>query len=420
MDPTIPSTSSDETAREPAYGLDHVQITIPQGAEAEARAFYENVLGLREVPAPEALESRGVFWFALGAQSLHVGIEKEFQPSRRGHPALLIHDLEAMRRRLADAGVAVREDVPLPGVLRCFVSDPFGNRIELVQRVAPPPWVSDDPTMPVARSASGEASSPADAERIKRQVREVFSESAEDYVSSATHAEGEDLARLITLADPRPSDVALDISTGGGHVALALSPRVGRVVASDLTPKMLAAARRFLRRRGAENTEFVLADAENLPFLDETFSLVTVRIAPHHYADVRKAVVEMARVLAPEGRLLLIDNIAPPDPMLDALLNEWEVRRDPSHVREYTESEWRAFITQAGLTIRAAEISRKRYEYAPWAARTRMTPEAQRSLATDILNAPPAAQRYFEIQNVGGNLTTWSSEYLLVHAIKPA
>ena len=88
-------------------------------------------------------------------------------------------------------------------------------------------------------------------------------------------------------------------------------------MASDLTPRMLAAARRFIGEQGVTNVEFVVADAEQLPFLDETFSLVTVRIAPHHYADVPRAVREMARVLRPGGRLIVIDNIAPEDDALD-------------------------------------------------------------------------------------------------------
>lgn len=122
-------------AEDGVYGLDHVQVAIPEGTEAEARAFYGGALGLRELTKPETLQGRGGVWYALGAQALHLGVEREFQPARKAHPALLVRDLDAVRRRLAALGVAVREDVPLPGVARCFVFDPFGNRIELVQHL---------------------------------------------------------------------------------------------------------------------------------------------------------------------------------------------------------------------------------------------------------------------------------------------
>ncbi len=128
-------------------------------------------------------------------------------------------------------------------------------------------------------------------------------------------------------------DRALDISTGGGHTALAIAPHVHSVAVTDLTPRMLATARTFLTEQGVSNATYVIADAERLPFLDASFDLVTVRIAPHHYADAPRAAREMARVLTPGGRLLFIDNIAPEDPELDRLMNDWERRRDPSHVR---------------------------------------------------------------------------------------
>ena len=172
-----------------------------------------------------------------------------------------------------------------------------------------------------------------DGEAVKARVRDQFGRTAQSYVSSQTHAHGSDLDRLLELAAPQPTDLALDVSTGGGHTALALAPHVGRVVASDLTPAMLAAARRFLTEQGITNVDYVIADAERLPFLDASFDLVTVRIAPHHYADVHAACRELARVLRPSGHLVLIDNVAPEDPELDAFMNDIERRRDPSHVR---------------------------------------------------------------------------------------
>jgi SAM-dependent methyltransferase len=179
---------------------------------------------------------------------------------------------------------------------------------------------------------------------------------------------------------------------------------------------MLAAARGFITSRGAANVEYVVADAERLPFLDASFDLVTVRIAPHHYADVAQAVREMARVLRPGGRLVVVDNVAPEDEALDAMLNDWERRRDPSHVRAYTAAEWRAFLAGAGLRMTHAEVGRKAIAFGPWAERTGMPDAARAALEADMLAAPERARAYFSVEARDGRLERWSMEYLIVRA----
>lgn len=385
--------------------LDHVQVAAPHGAEAAARAFYGGVLGLREIAKPEALRGRGGVWFAVGTgeRELHVGIEEDFHPQRKAHPAFRVRDLAEARRRLEGAGRTIAESVAIPGRERFETSDPFGNRLEF--------------TRPVQDGAAEDADEAEEAAR--RRVREAFGASAEAYVVSPGHAHGDDLARLVKLAAPRPADRALDVSTGGGHVALALAPHVARVTASDLTPQMLAAARRHLSARGVTNADYVIADADALPFLDGSFDLVTVRIAPHHYPDAARAVREMARVLAPGGRLVAIDNIAPEDAQLDALLNEWELRRDPSHIRAYTAAEWRVFVAEAGLRLTVIETGWKAHEFAPWAERMRMTAHDQAALERDMLAASDDERAYFQLQERNGHLESWSAEYVILAASKP-
>lgn len=111
--------------------IDHVQLAIPPGADAEvkARAFYGELLGLREVPKPEAMRARGGMWFAEG---VHLGVEDGARPSAKAHPALVVDDLAALEAKLAAAGVAFAEARDQPGVRRGHVKDPFGNRIELI------------------------------------------------------------------------------------------------------------------------------------------------------------------------------------------------------------------------------------------------------------------------------------------------
>jgi len=106
---------------------------MPEGGEAAARAFYGGILGMTELPKPEALAGRGGCWFQGGGAEVHLGVEKPFQPARKAHPALIVGSLHEARQRLTEAGCALREGVDLPGLSRIFTEDPFGNRIELVE-----------------------------------------------------------------------------------------------------------------------------------------------------------------------------------------------------------------------------------------------------------------------------------------------
>jgi catechol 2,3-dioxygenase-like lactoylglutathione lyase family enzyme len=109
--------------------LDHVQVAAPPGCEADARRFYGELLGLTEVEKPEPLRARGGVWF----EQLHVGVEKEFTPARKAHPALRVDDLDALAGRLEAAGERVQWDESLPGVRRFYTADPWGNRVELLE-----------------------------------------------------------------------------------------------------------------------------------------------------------------------------------------------------------------------------------------------------------------------------------------------
>jgi catechol 2,3-dioxygenase-like lactoylglutathione lyase family enzyme len=113
-------------------GIDHVQLSMPAGGEDRARRFYGSILGLRETAKPPELMGRGGCWFAGPGVAIHLGVEPDFRPLAKAHPAFIVHDLPAARPALARAGVAVIEDDSGLSVRRCYVHDPFGNRIELV------------------------------------------------------------------------------------------------------------------------------------------------------------------------------------------------------------------------------------------------------------------------------------------------
>ncbi len=115
-------------------GFDHVQVTIPRDAEGAARAFYGGLLGMTEVPKPDALAGRGGCWFQSGTAVIHLGVEEPFAPARKAHPAFLVDDLDVLQGQLTEAGhECTRADCDIPGVVRFHTFDPFGNRIEFQQ-----------------------------------------------------------------------------------------------------------------------------------------------------------------------------------------------------------------------------------------------------------------------------------------------
>jgi catechol 2,3-dioxygenase-like lactoylglutathione lyase family enzyme len=114
-------------------GLHHVQLAMPRGGEDEARSFYVGVLGFEELSKPENLARRGGAWFRSGSAEVHLGVEDDFRPARKAHPAFLVEDLAGLVKRCEGAGYEVKNDEPLSGYDRVYIADPFGNRIELLQ-----------------------------------------------------------------------------------------------------------------------------------------------------------------------------------------------------------------------------------------------------------------------------------------------
>jgi catechol 2,3-dioxygenase-like lactoylglutathione lyase family enzyme len=117
---------------EPFSAIDHVQLAMPSGEEEQARGFYCRVLGMTEIPKPLELAKRGGCWFASGDVQLHLGVEAAFRPAKKAHPAVLCRDYQTLTSHLRAAGIELTEDENIPGVRRCHVFDPFGNRVELI------------------------------------------------------------------------------------------------------------------------------------------------------------------------------------------------------------------------------------------------------------------------------------------------
>lgn len=248
----------------------------------------------------------------------------------------------------------------------------------------------------------------------KDRVREQFGAHADKYVTSQVHAHGESLARLVELVKPQREWRMLDVSTGGGHTALAFARHVHSVVATDLTPEMLFAAERFIRGQGVSNVEFGIADAEMLPFRDGAFELVTNRIALHHYADAYKAIKEMARVLAAGGILGFTDNIVPPHKQTAGYINRFEKVRDPSHNWCYPLVRLESYMTDAGLEVFYTEDSYKRLDFEEWADRMGCSAETKAHLRKILDDAPSEVRAFLDPREQDGRLSFQLAEGTII------
>lgn len=190
-----------------------------------------------------------------------------------------------------------------------------------------------------------------DNQEIYDLVKGSFGPNAHAYTVSAGHANQTELVKLVHRTAPNPSDTLLDIGTGAGHTAIAFAPAVKRAIAYDLTPQMLEEVERNAAAKGVTNVETRQGGAESLPYPNASFELVSCRLTTHHFANLPQALAEMARVLKPGGKLIIMDTTVPEDPELDREINEIEILRDPSHVRNYPASEWRSLVEAVGLNI---------------------------------------------------------------------
>jgi ubiquinone/menaquinone biosynthesis C-methylase UbiE len=235
------------------------------------------------------------------------------------------------------------------------------------------------------------------ANDVRAKVIERFGANAQKYVMSEFHAHGSDLQRIVDGLRVQPHEDVLDIATGGGHVAHALAHAARHVIAADLTPRMLDAARSHGRTQGLANITYVCADAQDLPFLDASFDVVTCRIAPHHFADPERFVREVSRVLTDGGRFSIADNIVPEDASAAHFINDIERLRDDSHVRCAAVSEWRQWLSAAGLKTDTPYVFVKTIDIEAWANRQNVAPQTMAQITQRLTDAPDTYTRDLEI-----------------------
>lgn len=249
-----------------------------------------------------------------------------------------------------------------------------------------------------------ETNQQAAAQEKMRQVQDQFGAVAANYVTSNVHAKGPDLAWLVQAAALTGSERVLDVATGGGHAAFALAPQAATIVALDLTRPMLEVAQAEAQARHLHNISYLAGDAHALPCADDSFDVVVCRHAAHHFPNVAQAVHEWARVLKPGGKLLLIDSTSPEEPEADALLNQIETLRDPSHVRDHRLSEWTALLQQAGLTLHEVREQSLFLDIPSWTQRMLTPPEAVAIIEQLLHTASPDIHERLGIMEQQGAL----------------
>jgi ubiquinone/menaquinone biosynthesis C-methylase UbiE len=239
-------------------------------------------------------------------------------------------------------------------------------------------------------------------ERVQKQ----FGRAVDAYSHSPAFADGEDLRWLVEHAGPEIRDHVLDLGTGAGHTAFALASSARLTVGLDITPQMVQASCRTAKERNIASFQACVGNAEQLPFPDESFSLVASRFTAHHIHNPARMVQEVARVLTANGLLLIVDNTSPDNAEADRWINRVEVLRDPSHVREWSKAEWQGFFQAAGLCFTISRTWLKMLEFDDWVARQQTPPDQVSELREIFASVPPAIRETFAIDGNDFGLVT--------------
>lgn len=227
---------------------------------------------------------------------------------------------------------------------------------------------------------------------VKAAVQQQFGAVAENYRTSAVHAQGEDLARLVAACNLTGVERVLDAGCGAGHASVAVAPYAAEVVALDLTEAMLRQTEQLAAERGLPNVVTLLGDVEAIPAEDVVYDAAVSRYSAHHWPNPAAALRELRRVLKPGGIFVLSDIVAPDAPALDTWLQTIELLRDPSHVRDHSVAQWLTMFTDAGFTASVEYTWRLTLDFQAWLERI-ATPARNAAMIEALFAGAPAEVR---------------------------
>jgi ubiquinone/menaquinone biosynthesis C-methylase UbiE len=251
-----------------------------------------------------------------------------------------------------------------------------------------------------------------------RSSKDQFNANADKYAVSDVHRAGPSLPVLLALAQPVQSDQSLDVATGTGHTALAVARFVGKAIGIDIAPKMLEQARRLAAEQGVSNCIFMDGAAERMPLADGQFTLVTSRHAPHHFHHAALFLSEVHRVLAPQSRFVMADQISASAEIFD-WVDFWERTRDPSHFIQRTIGQWREEINKAGLRWVGHRVVPYRLEFDWWVKQAGCDGSVISALIEHAAHAPQQVRDALELEfDPTGRLTAFQEPMLVVRMEK--
>jgi len=254
------------------------------------------------------------------------------------------------------------------------------------------------------------------SKKHKEAVQKQFTRTAEAFSTFAIRDTPEVLKEKVEFAKAQPTDQVLDIACGPGAFALAVASRVQSVRGVDLTPEMLRRARGYQAERQITNAEFVRGDAEQLPFGDGAFDLVSCQCSFHHMPKPEIVLREMVRVAKPQGRLVIIDPLAPESDSKYEIYNRIEVLRDPSHTQTLRLTDFLKLFDEAGLETMRQSIRRRPRSFNDWMLRAGHAPGSKRYLETrKLLESSMEADRAgFSAQGLGEDIQIVHNEGLFL------
>jgi len=252
---------------------------------------------------------------------------------------------------------------------------------------------------------------------LPNSIEDFFGKHAEGYSKSWSHAHGDDLAALIRAIRPRRTEVALDVATGTGFTALALSHSVGHVTGLDMTDEMLGQARLLAAKQGVTNVRFELGDAMTIDYPDSSFDLVTARRATHHFANVPRFLREAKRVLRPEGRLGIVD-MSPPEGS-ERFSNKIERLRDKSHIQAFTPRAWKSMVLGVGFRIDSAEVISEPVTFRGWLYPVEPGGREEEAVRSAWSLAPTVVKGLLGAEFDGSTVKGWMKSRIVLVASKP-
>lgn len=236
---------------------------------------------------------------------------------------------------------------------------------------------------------------------INKAVKQQFGKIAKNYVYSPIHSSQADLDFAISIINPFARELdnwtVLDVGTGTGHLAFSLSRYVSLVLATDITPEMLEQLSRQKKERNINNVTIKEADVHDLPYPDNSFNMVTTRMAPHHFHSIEIAIKEMVRVTRPGGLIFVEDVVCPKNQEVAEFFHELEVIRDPSHLRDFSVTEWQSLFEKNNCAQLQAETKLFPLQIKAWAKRVETPPEGIKKMLDIVKNANALIKHHLQI-----------------------